>query len=434
MTLRVSWLFGGGVIILLAVVSTYQRSTLERPLTGQTDENVLQSPTVQQIETTVTDVVKRCGGKIVRNAKTRRINEVDVAANRSSIDDAAFSTIMQLRELKKLSISGGSLSEESLKQLENQITLEELSLVDTITGDADFAALCRSLPKLKRLTLRRLTKLSDQGLVSLCELKELRNLALLNLSIGGSGLETVAALSSLRALDLRGCNQLTTDDYRHLEKMTGLTDLKIGGASINADVMRTVASLPNLTGLTVEDATMTAEIWEELFALPNWSDNMTALAFARMYSVNDRVLERLFGFRKLKTLSLRAVPVRGAFVRDLPPASPLLDTLQTLGMTKNFATPEEILQLKRLRNLNKLDFSNTPMTLEKIEALSTLEHLEALILTECQLTDAMVEKLVPLTNLSVLDVSGNPSLTDKSRETFKRFPKLTPDHVSFLPE
>jgi len=171
-----------------------------------------------------------------------------------------------------------------------------------------------------------------------------------------------------------------------------------------------------------------------LFANPQWLENMTGLAFARMYSVNDRVLEKLSGFKKLKTLSLRAVPVRGAFVENLSPDSPLFDTLQTLGMTKNYATPDEILALKRFHNLKKLDFSNTPMTVEKIEALSTLEQLETLIMTECQLTDAMVEKFVPLQNLAVLEVGGNPSLTEQSRETFKRFPKLTGDDVSFLPE
>jgi len=332
---------------------------------------------------------------------------------------------MQLEGLKKLSVSGGSLTGASLKKLEKQIALEELLLVDTITSDEDLSALCQNLKNLRRLTLRRLTKLSDGGLGALNELKNLRNLSLLNLSIGGSGLESVAALASLRALDLRGCNQLNPEDYQLLAKMTGLTDLKIGGASVNADVLRIVALLPNLTGLTVEDATVTADLWEELFANPQWSENMTSLAFARMYSINDPVLEKLSNFKKLKSLSLRAAPVRGAFVRNLAEDSPLFVTLQTLGMTKNFATPEEILQLKRFENLTKLDFSVTPMTPEKIEALSSLEKLDILLLSECQLTDAMLEKLVPLKNLSILDVGGNPSLTDKSREILKRFPKLS---------
>jgi hypothetical protein len=184
----------------------------------------------------------------------------------------------------------------------------------------------------------------------------------------------------------------------------------------------------------VEDATVSAEIWDELFALPHWSENMTSLAFARMYTVNDRVLEKLSGFKKLKTLSLRAVPVRGVFVSNLTPDAILFDTLQTLGMTKNYATPDEILQLQLFKNLKKLDFSNTTMTLEKMEALGMLEHLETLILKECQLTDAMMEKLVPLQNLSVLEIGGNPSLTDQSRETLKRFPKLSAEDVSFMIE
>ena len=434
MNSNIPWLFGG-ILLLLSVVCSCQRSLTEHPSAEPVAENVSPSPAVQQIEpleAAVAEAVKKCGGKVVRDAKTGRITEVDVVVNRASVDDAAFSTIVQLKGLKKLSVSGRLLTEESLQQLENLVALEELFLVDTITDDRHFAALCQKLSKLKRLSLRRLTKLSDSGLESLHELKELRNLSLLNLSISGSGLETVAALPSLRALDLRGCNQLRTEDYGHLAKMTALTDLKIGGASINADVLRTIASLPNLTGLTVEDATMTAEIWDELFANPQWTENMTSLAFARMYSVNDMVLAKLSGFKKLKTLSLRAVPVRGTFVGNLASDSPLFDTLQTLGMTKNYASPDEILSLERFHNLKKLDFSNTSMTPEKIKALSTLERLETLILTECQLTDEMVENLVPLKHLSVLDIGGNPSLTDKSRETLKRFPELSPNNVSFL--
>ena len=395
---------------------------------SSTEQPEVKVPPVREIgqtEAEVEDVVKQCGGLIVRDDKTGRITEVNVVVNRSSVNDAGFSVIVQLQGLKKLSLSGRSLSDESLKKLESLSSLEELLLVDTSTSDEDLAALCHNLKNLKRLTLRRLTKLSDRGLESLKGLKNLRNLSLLNLAIGGSGLESVVALSSLRALDLRGCNLLGTDDYQLLDKMTGLTDLKIGGASVNADVLRTIAKLPNLTGLTVEDATVTADLWEELFANPQWSENMTSLAFARMYSVNDRVLEKLSNFKKLKSLSMRAAPVRGTFVRSLAEDSPLFVTLQTLGMTKNFATPEEILQLKRFKNLTKLDFSVTPMTQEKIEALSSLEQLDILLLTECQLTDVMLEKLVPMKNLSVLDVSGNPSLTDHSREILKRFPKLT---------
>jgi hypothetical protein len=394
-------------------------------LLGHAAENDPQSQAVVQIETAVVAAVKNCGGKFIRDVPTGRIIEVDVAATRSSVDDATFSVVVQLEGLKKLSVSGGSLLEASLKKLETLVSLEELYLVDTVTSDTDLAELCKKLPKLKRLTLRRLAKLSNQGLESLRGLKELRNLSLLSLSISGPGLEMVAALPTLRALDLRGCNELAAEDYRLLVTMTSLTDLKIGGASINADVLRTVAALPNLTGLAVEDATVSAAIWDELFATSQWLDNMTSLAFARTYSVGDRVLEKLSGFKKLRTLSLRAVPVRGTFVENLAPDSRLFDTLQTLGMTKNYATKDEILSLARFRNLKKLDFSNTPLTLDKVEALSTLERLETLILKDCQLTEELFTKLVPLKNLSALDIVGNPALTDQSRETFERFPKLS---------
>ncbi|MCL2305484.1 MAG: hypothetical protein FWC43_09090 [Planctomycetaceae bacterium] len=355
-------------------------------------------PQTEASDATVAETVQKCGGLIVRDAQTGKVTEVDVAANRSSVDDEAFSAIVQLTGLKKLSLSGASLSEQSLKKLESLTSLEELYLVDTITTDDDLDALSRKLKNLRRLTLRRLTKLSDQGLSSLGNLKELRNLALLNLSLGGPGLESVSSLSSLRALDLRGCNQLTSEDYQHLTKMTALTDLKIGGASVNADVLRAVAALPNLTALTVEDATVPTEVWEELFANPQWSENMTSLAFARMYTINDRVLEKLSNFKKLKSLSLRALPVRGSFVSNLAPDSPLFTNLQTLGMTKNYASADEILQLKRFKNLKKLDFSATPMTLEKIEALCTLDQIETLMLVDCQLSDEMLEKLMVLKN------------------------------------
>ena len=431
--------FGTLAFVLLAVCSC-QRPPMGRSPEEPPEISVPSVPQaepveqIEQIEAVVVEVVRQCGGVVVRDAKTGRIIEVNVAVNRSSVDDAAFLTIVQLTGLKKLSLSGSSLSRESLKKLESLRLLEELYLVDTITSDDDLAALCQNLKNLKRLTLRRLTKLGDQGLQSLHLLKELRNLSLLNLAIGGPGLETVSSLSLLRALDLRGCNQLSSEDYQHLSKMTALTDLKIGGASVNTEVLRTIASLPNLTGLTVEDATVPADVWEELFADPQWSDNMTSLAFARMYTINDRVLEKLSGFKKLKSLSLRAAPVRGSFVSNLAPDSPLFTSLQTLGMTKNFATAEEILQLKRFKNLKKLDFSVTPMTFEKIEALSTLDQVEMLLLAECQLTDEMLEKLIPLQNLTALEIGGNPSLTDQSRETLKRFPKLSLENVSFFSE
>jgi len=404
--------FFGTILFVLLLTCTCRKASIE-----QSETNPLHSPSseavesiesveavesIESIETLVVGVVEKCGGLIVRDTKTGRITEVDVAANRSSIDDAAFAEVVRLTGLKKLSLSGGSLTGESLQKLETLTLLEELSLIDTITSDSDLASLCQKLKKLRRLTLRRLNNLSDQGLEAFHTLKELRNLALLNLSIGEAGLDTVSSLSSLRALDLRGCNQLRPEDYQLLAKMTALTDLKIGGASVNAEVLRMIASLPNLTSLTVEDTSVSVEVWEELFTNPQWTEKMTSLAFARVNSLNDRVLEKLSGFKKLKTLSLRALFVRGSFVANLAPDSPLLTNLHTLGMTKNYATPEEILQLKRFKNLKKLDFSATLMTLEKVEALCTLDQIEVLVLIDCQLTDEMREKLDSLETLVVI--------------------------------
>ncbi len=359
-----------------------------------------------ETEEEIFEVVQRNFGTVERDS-SGRIVAVDLAGGRTSVDDADFERVLRLPNLKKLSVSGAGLSPETLALLENAKPLEELFLQDTRTTDVELKRLVDATPNMTRIRLRRLAGLTDTGIAELRRWKKLRVVALLDLpGVTGNGLKSIAQSKTITSLDLRNCTAIAADDYRVLSEMKQLTELKIGGFTLNDSVLDVVQALPKLNSFTLEDAMISRDRIAAMLDDPGFAARTKSLAFARMPgAVNDAVLAKLKRFTALKSLSLKQIPVNGAFLADCPP-------LESLTLDRAILRPQAFDELAKMQTLKRLNLSGVMVSTKSLEKLAALESLESLDLSGCQLRNEMLAPLRRIPRLKEVRLDDNPNLTE----------------------
>jgi len=85
---------------------------------------------------------------------------------------------------------------------------------------------------------------------------------------------------------------------------------------------------------------------------------------------------------------------------------------------------ENISFLTEMTNVKKLCLSKCLVGDSGLQAVATMTSLEHLYLWHTHITDEGMSRLTNLTNLKVLDVSGNPYITDKGIENFAKLENL----------
>jgi hypothetical protein len=358
----------------------------------QQDNNIV----AQTSEVAVADIVRQIEavpGEVGR-AGNGTIISVDLAKGRSSVSDEVLRTSLQLPQLKKLRVAGGTITSETLQLIAKQTNLEELYLQDAPICDTDIAVIIPQLSKLRRLTLRGCNNVTDSSVETIVSLPNLRSLVFIKMNLTRQGLEKIVESKKITALDLRQCSQLMQKDYSLLIKMSQLTDLKIAGFSLVDDsVLETVSQLPKLNGLTLEDAMISPEGFAKMTASPTISEKLTLLVLARNTTLFDAGLESLKNIRRLKRLSINDMMITGEFLVLLAAEESKRPKLEILSLEKSLLTPEGAAALKHFKELKSLNLTGTVLSQELVEIIATLETLETVNFTDCQLDNKMIETL-----------------------------------------
>ena len=101
--------------------------------------------------------------------------------------------------------------------------------------------------------------------------------------------------------------------------------------------------------------------------------------------------------------------------------------LETLRFERLSFDPDIFRQLKSAPNLQGIGFVSCSGSIREASDLAFLEdvpNLIALGLTDCQLTDAMLERLLPLQSLKHLNLYSNPDVTQKAFSTLRKLESL----------
>jgi uncharacterized protein len=308
---------------------------------------------------------------------------VDLASERVSVGDADLPYLLALPHLRQLKLSGSGITNAGIERISSIGSLAELSLLDAQIDDAGLEQLAR-LTNLTSLSIRRSSQVTDKGLDVLGRLPKLTDIGLLDLGITNRGLETIKGLERLRAVDLRGCSQIDNAGIEQLSVLKGLRILRIGGYAINDDTLDVVKRFPSLVGLTFDEAAVTDAGLTRIAALP-----LEEISLCRCFSITDDAFRQLAGFRRLRQLTLRAIPLTGDGLKLLPDDS----KLAVLRLNETGIGDNAIENLRKLKNLTRLELRQTRITDAAVDILGSLSRLKMLDIGQTGITDAGVDRL-----------------------------------------
>jgi hypothetical protein len=261
--------------------------------------------------------------------------------------------------------------------------------------------------------LRNASDVTDHGIGQLVAIPGLTHLALIDLTVTGQALQSIAGFPALVSLDVRMCDNISGDQLTALRRAPRLRELKLGGQAVDDAALAIVAYYPRLESLTVEDAPITGEGLHHLATSGPASRRIHTLAFARCPSLSDEALTQLSSFGQLRRLDLRDMPVTGEFLAALTEP----EQLEVLILNQTFLGDEAFRAIARCQGLERLEVAQNFLTPEAMQHIGSLVQLRYLNLSGCGLNDQMLQPLQGLEHLSTLIVDGNPEVTQPVRLT-----------------
>jgi len=213
--------------------------------------------------------------------------------------------------------------------------------------------LLKSLPQLKRLTLRR-----TPNVTAIPKVVTLRNLSLIEMDVTERMFASILAMKDLGALDLRYCSGLTLEQYKQLNQLPKLRDLKIGGFAVNDEVLETVTTLPNLTGLTLDDSFITTKGLAKYIA-QSPSAKTLQMVVINKGTLTDEDLLPLNKLQKLQRLTVSNAMVTGSFLGKWAAEETSRPKLKRLSLRNTLLNEENAVHLKKYLELQQTDLSGT---------------------------------------------------------------------------
>ena len=177
-----------------------------------------------------------------------------------------------------------------------------------------------------------------------------------------------------------------------------VTELLLGGLSLNGGIPPELGGLSNLTELGLYGNQLTGEIPPELGGL----SNLTGLVLDGN-QLTGEIPPELGRLSNLMHLFLSGNQLTG----EIPPELGRLSNLTGLVLAGNQLTGEIPPELGRLSNLTHLFLSGNQLTGEIPPELGGLSNLEWLYLSDNRLTGTIPKELGSLANLTYLSLSGN---------------------------
>ena len=344
--------------------------------------------------------------------------------------DGCLPYIAHLTGLKHLNLGMSGVTDRGLKYIRNLKSLECLYLPDRVT-DRGLAHVAE-LPSLKRLYIGfiRGSQVTNAGLRHLSKLTLLEELALTGERMSDSGLVYLRGLPRLEYLFLRGTN-FTDRGCVHLKDLPSLRTLSFheGVAHITDAGLVHISEMPKLESLCLHGM---SNITDDGLAYLSKMRSLKKLEIGSS-QVTDRGLSYL---KEIKTLERIDLPQRNQRITDIGLAHLAeLPNLRQLAvsssrprdpkMNKEYYTDKGLEALVRCCNLEELSIGSIGITDAGLEHISKLTNLTKLSMYRCSnVTDAGLTKLTTLKSLTNLSIAHS-DISIAGLNAFKLMPNLT---------
>ncbi|MGV3663823.1 MAG: hypothetical protein ACO1TE_26870 [Prosthecobacter sp.] len=220
--------------------------------------------------------LEKLGAKVT--ALGDAVTQVQVKCD--SFTEADFRTLGGFATIKKLTISGKTITDDTLALLTGLTALEELSTDGIQLTDAGYKHFT-AFQNMKSLAFFhpafRSEKFTGSGLVHLKALPKLERLTFAGSTAGDAALEAIGQLTQLKEFRTWHTAQ-TQAGNAHLVKITNLKGLRIGQrlpnwgkdspVSFDESTLAVLAQIKTLESLELTEARLTARIIPHLQALP----------------------------------------------------------------------------------------------------------------------------------------------------------------------
>ncbi len=360
------------------------------------------------------------------------------------ITDDGVAHIAKMRSLKKLNIGSSQVTDRGLAYLAQVKTLEQLDLPQDQKGitDAGLAHIAE-LPNLKALHISRIhfndpkmnkEYYTDKGLEALVKRRDLEELSIGSPGVTDAGMEHVAKLTSLKSLNLFGCDNVTDRGLARLAGLKSLTNLHIAHADITVSGLNRLNSLSNLTRLHVGELRRGGAVLD-LSGLANLEDLILSFAHKSADAFTDSDLVCLAGLKRLKGLQIGPPDFTDNGVASLTG----LVRLERLSIGGPRLTDESFKHTANMKRLELLNVSNgvwdmgksawgsgggfTDKALSYLEGLTQLNMLE--ISSEHIFGSAAVQRLrKALPGLDSIRVNTGAAMRDQSSSSGRQGPPV----------
>ncbi|MBS0203898.1 MAG: hypothetical protein JSS49_13415 [Planctomycetes bacterium] len=289
----------------------------------------------------------------------------EVRAWGHGLTDRGLTQIGTLPALEILSLDGTAITNDGLKALQSLTNLQSLSLNGTKTSSAGFQYLA-ALPNLKRLDLMG-TQMTPADFETVGKLPAIEALILDNVTeLSDVGLDQLCNASSLKVLQLNGCNGLSDRGLLALAKVPGLEELYLARVNVTGVGFAAAASkggLKHLKVLNVGNAPINLAGARAI----NKLRMLESLDISTIAGMNDAFFaEFVDGLKHLKSVNLDgAKGVLGIGFVKLKP----MTSLETVNAQNTGISDSALAYFKGHKKLKFVDLSNTNVTANGVQQM-----------------------------------------------------------------
>jgi hypothetical protein len=214
------------------------------------------------------------------------------------------------------------------KNKENAALVKHLQIINC-DGD-QLKLLCEKFPNIEKLILINSPKISDDVLVNLQPLKNLKYLDLSNSSITGEGFVHLEKNEHLEKLDLAMCRKLTDEGLKKLGSLKSLKDINLTFcAGLNGTGL---SSLKTIQFLNLEKCMGIRDLQKDHF---KEMQELQTLNLSGCSKIEDKDLESIAELKNLRDLKLSGITsITEAGVSRLTPQLPNLKILKISSKLK----------------------------------------------------------------------------------------------------
>lgn len=227
---------------------------------------------------------------------------------------------------------------------------------------------------------------TEEGFKQISRMRKLQRLWLIDCDAKDAWLQHLSKLP-LNLMIIEGTD-LTSDCLKHITKIKTLSTLGLARNPITDDGLEQLYNLPLLQNINLGETDVTARGIKKVCRI----ENLETVGFMGVYTTGESLAD-LAKLKRLQILDFGQIPR---------------------------VTPTQILHLKDLDSLWKVNFRRCDLTDDCVKALGMNHHVAQLEIDGNDLTDKSLTYIKDMKSVSLVRLQNNPNVTKEAVERLKR--------------